>query len=180
MKIIEIIRSHASGSLRGSVEQGSFREIFFVPICHVIMSGEFLVSIRRGGVPRGRRRSSFRIYQSKPFLIIIFRARPLCSIFSRKNNYDDHPPQGLFEARRGRKFFKSFYKIRPTTFLNRRGGVPSGAAAFIISDITIKTLSVYKGKAMLIPAGNQAGEPDSRWRPRSHILNRSEDILRHG
>jgi hypothetical protein len=42
-----------------------------------------------------------------------------CSLF------ESHPPQGLSEARRGKKVSAFF------SHLNRRGGAPSGAAAFI-------------------------------------------------
>ena len=40
------------------------------------------------------------------------------------------PPQGLFEARRG-KNFSSIFLIRS---LIRRGGAPSGAAGFIVTE----------------------------------------------
>ncbi|GEM_PF-5562787 len=43
--------------------------------------------------------------------------------------FEGHPPQGLSEARRDKVVVKIFL------LLIRRGGVPSGAAAFIINGI---------------------------------------------
>jgi hypothetical protein len=41
---------------------------------------------------------------------------------------ESHPPQGLSEARRAREVFLKFYS------LIRRGGAPSGVAAFIATE----------------------------------------------
>ncbi len=45
--------------------------------------------------------------------------------------YECHPPRGLSEARQGRDCLENFQS------LIRRGGVPSGAAAFITWNIEI-------------------------------------------
>jgi len=52
--------------------------------------------------------------------------------------YEGLPPQDLSEARRGNELFCIF--LSPI----RRGGVPSGAAAFIVTgNIEVQTLTSY-------------------------------------
>jgi len=57
---------------------------------------------------------------------------------------DGFPPQGLSEARRGRGVSGEFF-----SHLIRRGGVPPGAAAFIIMDHKSLTLTDFPEPGIL-------------------------------